>query len=71
MEHPSPAPTSPAACFRYRRHVGMEVALAALRAFLGPAARRRGAGWSVDDLVAAAKVDRIHGVLRPYLGALA
>jgi predicted transcriptional regulator of viral defense system len=66
----SPAKTV-ADCFRYRRHVGLEVALSALRAFLGARDKRRGAGWSIDDLVTAAKADRIYGVLRPYLEALA
>lgn len=56
-------------CFRYRRRVGMEVALAALRDYL----KRRGRGRheSIDALVAAAKADRVYNVLRPYLEALA
>jgi hypothetical protein len=52
-------------CFRYRRHVGLDVALAALRDFLGQRGR------SVDALVAAAHADRIYSVMRPYLEALA
>ncbi len=60
-------------CFRYRRHVGMEVALAALRDFLAGARGRgrRGEGATIDALVAAARADRISTVLRPYLEALA
>lgn len=52
-------------CFRYRRHVGLDVALAALRDYLGTRGR------SIDALVAAARVDRVYSVLRPYLEALA
>jgi len=61
-------------CFRYRRHVGLEVALAALRGYLGrPVARggTRRTGSPVDDLIAAARADRVSAVLRPYLEALA
>jgi len=52
-------------CFRYRRHVGMEVALSALRDYLR---KYRG---GVDRLVEAARVDRVYTFLRPYLEALA
>jgi predicted transcriptional regulator of viral defense system len=52
-------------CFRYRRHVGLDVALAALRDYLR---KHRGGG---DALVAAAKADRIYPLMRPYLEALA
>jgi len=61
-------------CFRYRRHVGLDVALAALRGYLGrPVARggTRRTGSPIDDLVAAARADRVSAVLRPYLEALA
>lgn len=51
-------------CFRYRRHVGLETALAALRDYLG---KRAG---TVDALVAAARADRVYTVVRPYLEAL-
>jgi hypothetical protein len=51
-------------CFRYRRHVGLDVALAALREYLS---KRRG---GVDALVAAAQADRIYPFMRPYLEAL-
>lgn len=52
-------------CFRFRRHVGLEVALAALKDYLG---KRQG---SIDALVAAARADRIYTFMRPYLEALA
>ena len=52
-------------CFRFRRHVGTEVALAALKDYLK---KRKG---SIDALVAAAHADRIYGFMRPYLEALA
>lgn len=64
----SPAKTV-ADCFRYRRHVGLEVALAALRGFLGR--RREGRAFGLEVLAAAAKADRVTSVLRPYLEALA
>ena len=52
-------------CFRFRRHVGMEVALAALKDYLR---KRKG---SIDALVEAARADRIYAFMRPYLEALA
>ena len=52
-------------CFRYRRHVGLEIALAALRDYLR---KHRG---GIDALVAAARADRVYAVMRPYLEALA
>ena len=52
-------------CFRYRRRVGLEVALAALRDYL------RKHRSEVDKLVEAARLDRIEAVMRPYLEALA
>lgn len=58
----SPAKTV-ADCFRFRRHVGIDVALEALRDYLR---QRR----SIDALVAAARADRIAAVMRPYLEAL-
>lgn len=51
-------------CFRYRNRVGLEVALEALRDYLR---NRRG---KVDDLVDAAKADRVYSVMRPYIEAL-
>lgn len=51
-------------CFRFRRHVGLEVALAALRDYLKS---RKG---SIDELVEAARADRIYSFMRPYLEAL-
>jgi predicted transcriptional regulator of viral defense system len=64
MQLTTPAKTV-ADCFRYRRHVGLEVALAALRDYLRT---HRG---GIDALVAAARADRIYAVMRPYLEALA
>lgn len=52
-------------CFRFRRHVGLEVALAALKDYLR---KRKG---SIDALVEAAHADRIYAFMRPYLEALA
>ena len=52
-------------CFRYRRHVGRDVALAALRDYLSQ--HRAG----VNTLVAAARADRTYAIMRPYLEALA
>lgn len=73
----SPAKTV-ADCFRYRRHVGLEVALAALREYLHPSAPGRTRGRAaprgpsrIDELVAAARADRVYTVVRPYLEALA
>lgn len=51
-------------CFRYRRHVGLEVALAALKDYLK---MRKG---SIDELIEAARADRIYTFMRPYLEAL-
>jgi predicted transcriptional regulator of viral defense system len=51
-------------CFRFRRHVGLEVALTALKDYLR---KRKG---SIDALVQAARADRIYAFMRPYLEAL-
>jgi len=51
-------------CFRFRRHIGLELALAALRDYLRT---RRG---SIDALFEAARADRVHAVIRPYVEAL-
>lgn len=51
-------------CFRFRRHVGLEVALAALKDYLR---QRKG---SIDTLVNSARADRIYGFMRPYVEAL-
>ncbi len=68
--------TSPAKsvtdCFRYRRHVGLEVALTALRDYLrranGPAKRR--GEFTLDALAAAATATGTTNLMRPYLEAL-
>lgn len=51
-------------CFRFRRHVGLDVALAALKDYLR---LRKG---SVDALLEAARADRIYTFMRPCLEAL-
>lgn len=51
-------------CFRFRRHVGLDVALSALKDYLR---QRKG---SVDALVDAARADRIYALMRPYLEAV-
>jgi predicted transcriptional regulator of viral defense system len=51
-------------CFRYRSHVGLDVALEALREYL-----RKRAG-SVDALLKAAQANRVSSVMRPYVEAL-
>jgi predicted transcriptional regulator of viral defense system len=61
-------------CFRYRHRVGLDVAISALRDFLrrGRTAKRKDADrYSIDALMAAARVDRVARVIRPYLEALA
>jgi len=52
-------------CFRYRRHVGLDVALAALRDYL----RKHRSG--MNALVDAARADRVYTLMRPYLEVLA
>lgn len=52
-------------CFRFRRHVGLEVARVALEEYLS---KRQG---TIDALVDAARADRIYALMRPYLEALA
>ncbi len=60
--------TSPARtvvdCFRYRRKIGLDVAVEALRDVL----RTRKA--TIDEVARAAEVCRIRSVLRPYLDAV-
>jgi hypothetical protein len=51
-------------CFRYRKHVGLDVAIESLRGYL----RKYRSG--IDVLTTAAKVDRIYAFMRPYLEAL-
>ena len=60
----SPAKTV-ADCFRYRRHIGLDVAMAALRDYLR---MHRG---GMNALVEAAHADRVYTFMRPYLEALA
>ena len=52
-------------CFRYRKHVGLDVALTALREYLR---KYRG---GIDALTKSARADRIYAFMRPYIEALA
>jgi predicted transcriptional regulator of viral defense system len=58
------APKTVADCFKYRRHVGLDVAIEALRDGL----RRR--AFTPDAFLAAARTDRVEAIARPYLEAL-
>lgn len=51
-------------CFRYRQHVGLDVALAALRDYL------RNHRGGIDALIEAARADRVYALMRPYIEAL-
>ncbi len=51
-------------CFRFRRHVGLDVAIAALKDYL----RTRPGG--INKLIEAAQADRIYTFIRPYIEAL-
>lgn len=51
-------------CFKYRRHVGLDVAIEALRDGL---TRRV---FTPDAFLAAARIDRVEAFARPYLEAL-
>jgi predicted transcriptional regulator of viral defense system len=61
--------TSPARtvvdCFRYRKKVGLDVALEALREVL------RSRTTTVDDIMRSAEVCRVSSVIRPYLESFA
>jgi predicted transcriptional regulator of viral defense system len=52
-------------CFRYRRHVGLDVAIEALKDYFQ---QRHG---SIDSLVKAARADRVYARMLPYMEALA
>lgn len=60
----SPAKTV-ADSWRYRRHVGLDIAIEALRDYLRT---QRG---GVDRLMEAARADRVYAMMRPYAEALA
>jgi predicted transcriptional regulator of viral defense system len=51
-------------CFKYRNKIGIDVAIDALRDYLG----RR--GRSMDDLLQAAEVCRVARVIKPYIESL-
>ena len=59
----SPAKTV-ADCFKFRNKVGVDVAIEALRECW----RERRA--SIDELMAAAEINRVAGIMRPYLEAI-
>ena len=52
-------------CFKYRREVGLDIALEALRDYMRTRSR------DVDALWRAARLQRVANVMRPYLEALA
>lgn len=52
-------------CFKFRRKIGLDVALEALRE------ARRSKKASADELWRYAKIDRVANVMRPYLEAVA
>lgn len=51
-------------CFKYRRKIGLDVAIEALREYL------RSPGRSMDDLWTYAGICRVQKVMRPYLEAI-
>lgn len=51
-------------CFKYRRKIGLDVAIEALRDYL------RSPGRSMDDLWTYAGICRVQNVMRPYLEAI-
>jgi len=65
----SPAKTV-ADCFRYRRHVGLEVALEALRDYMKAAHSRRTPRYALRHLTEAMQASRVTSVMRPYIEAL-
>ncbi len=78
MRITSPAKTV-ADCFRYRRYVGLDVALEALRDYLAKSRSRSSksgkrdalTGYTIDALIEAARADRVYTLMRPYIEALA
>lgn len=52
-------------CFKFRNKIGLDVALEALKQAL------REKRVSIDEIWAAAKVCRVHNVMKPYLEAIA
>lgn len=57
-------------CFRYRRHVGLDVAIEALRDYLKATHDRRGPQYAVWHLTEAMRASRVTSVMRPYVEAL-
>ncbi len=52
-------------CFKFRNKIGMDVALEALREY------RKREGFNIGTLLHYSRVDRIEGVIKPYLEAVA
>jgi predicted transcriptional regulator of viral defense system len=52
-------------CFKFRNKIGLDVAIEALKAYLGKRGR------SMDELDAAAAVCRVSRIMRPYIEAVA
>ena len=52
-------------CFKHRSAVGLDVAIEALKDY-----RRQRAG-PIDELMNAARVSRVHRVMRPYVESIA
>ena len=69
MKITDPAKTV-ADCFRYRSHVGMDVAYTALRDFVRRVHERRGGKYNLQSLTEAAKADRVYSLMRPSLEVL-
>lgn len=57
-------------CFRFRRHIGLEPALDALRDYLRDDRRRQGSRYSVGALSEAMQACRVARFMRPYVEAL-
>jgi predicted transcriptional regulator of viral defense system len=57
-------------CFRFRKHIGLEPALDALRDYLRDDRRRQGPRYSVDALSEAMQACRVARFMRPYVEAL-
>lgn len=53
-------------CFKHRNKIGIDIAIEALRDFMKARPRR-----DLDELYRHAGIDRVQGVMRPYLEAMA
>ncbi len=50
--------------FKFRRKIGLDIAIEALRNY------RQSPGFDVEALLSMARVDRVEGIIKPYLEAL-